>query len=97
MKKLIHKLFSHMLRPKNKEPLAQNGTRLPPYCNVKIPSTSILLYLKVINKELSPIIITGRFRSGSTLLWNIFRDLPECTAYYEPFNERRWFDKTLKQ
>ncbi len=40
------------------------------------------------------IFITGRFRSGSTLLWNIFRELPTYTAYYEPFNERRWFDKT---
>lgn len=39
-----------------------------------------------------PIFITARFRSGSTLLWNLFRNLPECTAYYEPLNERRWFD-----
>ena len=38
------------------------------------------------------IIITGRFRSGSTLLWNLFRNLEGVTAYYEPFNERRWFD-----
>jgi hypothetical protein len=38
------------------------------------------------------VFITGRFRSGSTLLWNIFRNLPDCTAYYEPHNERRWFD-----
>lgn len=36
--------------------------------------------------------ITGRFRSGSTLLWNILRDVPDTTSYYEPFNERRWFD-----
>ena len=40
----------------------------------------------------APIFITARFRSGSTLLWNLFRQLPECTAYYEPLNERRWFD-----
>lgn len=38
-----------------------------------------------------PVFLTGRFRSGSTLLWNIFRSVPGCTAYYEPFNERRWF------
>lgn len=38
------------------------------------------------------VIITGRFRSGSTLLWNLFRTAPGTTAYYEPFNERRWFD-----
>jgi len=39
-----------------------------------------------------PIILTARFRTGSTLLWNIFRHIDGCTAYYEPFNERRWFD-----
>jgi len=38
------------------------------------------------------IFVTGRFRSGSTLVWNLFRHLPAFTAYYEPFNERRWFD-----
>jgi hypothetical protein len=38
------------------------------------------------------IVISARFRSGSTLLWNLFRNVPGCTSYYEPFNERRWFD-----
>jgi hypothetical protein len=38
------------------------------------------------------IFITGRFRSGSTLLWNIFRAIHGTTAYYEPFNENQWFD-----
>jgi hypothetical protein len=42
------------------------------------------------------VIITGRFRSGSTLLWNLFRQAGEFTAYYEPFNERRWFDPQLR-
>src|SRR5439155_18080217 len=42
------------------------------------------------------ILITGRFRSGSTLLWNLFRNVPGCTAYYEPLNERRWFDPALR-
>lgn len=37
------------------------------------------------------IFITGRFRSGSTLLWNMFNKLGPFTAYYEPLNERRWF------
>ena len=36
--------------------------------------------------------VTGRFRSGSTLVWNIFRHVPGVTSFYEPFNERRWFD-----
>ncbi|MDP5032328.1 sulfotransferase [Paraglaciecola sp.] len=39
------------------------------------------------------IFISGRFRSGSTLVWNMFRTIPEITAYYEPLNERRWFLK----
>src|SRR5207248_10819426 len=38
------------------------------------------------------ILVTGRFRSGSTLLWNLFRHMKGFTAYYEPHNERRWFD-----
>ena len=42
------------------------------------------------------IFITGRFRSGSTLLWNLFRHLNGFTAYYEPFNERRWFDPATR-
>jgi hypothetical protein len=39
-----------------------------------------------------PVFLTGRFRSGSTLLWNLFRSVPDCTSFYEPLNERRWFD-----
>jgi hypothetical protein len=42
------------------------------------------------------IFITSRFRSGSTLLWNLFRNMPDVTAYYEPFNERRWFDPRMR-
>jgi hypothetical protein len=34
-----------------------------------------------------PVFITGRFRSGSTLLWNLFRNIPECKAFYEPCND----------
>ena len=39
------------------------------------------------------VFITSRFRTGSTLLWNIFRNAPGFTSFYEPFNERRWFSK----
>jgi hypothetical protein len=42
------------------------------------------------------IIITARFRSGSTLLWNLFRNVDGVTVYYEPFNERRWFDPATR-
>ena len=46
--------------------------------------------------EPSAIFITARFRTGSTLLWNIFRHVDACTAYYEPLNERRWFDPSVR-
>ena len=38
------------------------------------------------------VFISARFRTGSTLVWNLFRQLDGCVAYYEPLNERRWFD-----
>ncbi len=45
----------------------------------------------------SPVFITTRFRSGSTFLWFLFRNIKDITAYYEPLNENRWFlDKTDK-
>ena len=44
----------------------------------------------------APVFLTGRFRSGSTLLWNLFRHVPSCRAYYEPLNERRWFDPSTR-
>ena len=39
-----------------------------------------------------PVFITARFRSGSTLLWQVFRNVRGATAFYEPHNGRRWFD-----
>jgi len=44
----------------------------------------------------TPVFVTGRFRSGSTMFWNLFRHLPETTSYYEPLNERRWFDPAAR-
>lgn len=37
------------------------------------------------------VIITARFRSGSTFLWNIFRNIEGCTSYFEPLHESRPF------
>jgi hypothetical protein len=48
------------------------------------------------SKRSDIIFITARFRSGSTLLWNLFRNIEGVTSYYEPFNERRWFDKSTR-
>ena len=42
------------------------------------------------------VFVTSRFRSGSTVLWNAFRNLGDSTAYYEPFNERKWFNKNTR-
>jgi hypothetical protein len=41
------------------------------------------------------VFITGRFRTGSTLLWNIFRQTENFTCYYEPFNEQQRFDPSI--
>lgn len=57
-----------------------------PYPELRRPGTHVE------NRGRDAIFITARFRTGSTLLWNLFRHTPGVTAYYEPFNERRWFD-----
>lgn len=35
-----------------------------------------------------PVFLTGRFRSGSTLVWNLLRQLDEVVAYYEPLHPK---------
>lgn len=37
--------------------------------------------------SMSPVFITGRFRSGSTLLWHIYENAPGYKAYYEPCHD----------
>lgn len=44
-----------------------------------------------------PIFVTARFRSGSTFLWQLFRQMEGVTAFYEPLNERQWFADTSKE
>jgi hypothetical protein len=46
--------------------------------------------------RIDAVFITARFRTGSTLLWNLFRHVRGVTAYYEPLNERRWFDPSSR-
>ena len=36
---------------------------------------------------LKPVFITARFRTGSTMLWNLFRQVPDATTFYEPLHE----------
>lgn len=38
-----------------------------------------------------PVFVTARFRSGSTFLWQLFKNIQGVTCYYEPLNEARWF------
>jgi len=51
--------------------------------NVDYPELG-LPEMNITNKRNDIIFITARFRSGSTFLWNIFRNIPGCVAYYEP-------------
>jgi hypothetical protein len=60
-----------------------------PYPDLGRPSRQLRTYE-------GTIFITARFRTGSTLLWNLFRQLENCVAYYEPLNERRWFDPATR-
>lgn len=46
--------------------------------------------------SMAPVFVTSRFRSGSTLLWQSLDRLQGITAYYEPLNERRWFDPDVR-
>lgn len=59
-----------------------------PYFSHTLPDT--------ISERDDIIFISSRFRSGSTLLWNLFRQTQQCTAYYEPFNERQWFNPDFR-
>lgn len=67
----------HMLRP---------SVMPPSYCSPgQRPANKSAIGQK------APIFISGRFRSGSTLLWQAFIRLAGYTAYYEPLNEQQWF------
>jgi hypothetical protein len=44
-----------------------------------------------------PIFITARFRSGSTFLWQLFRQFEGITAFYEPLNESHWTAETSEK
>lgn len=83
-------IFGDLLRQKNAVPaitdLLSVNLQTRPFADLSQGPTETAASLE------TAIFITGRFRSGSTLMWNIFRHVPGVTSYYEPFNERRWFD-----
>lgn len=78
--------------------IKKNCLKFPYIANKSTPynDTQSLKKLHKIDLFSAPIIVTGRFRSGSTLLWNIFRQIDGVTSYYEPLNERRWFDPYIR-
>ncbi|MGS2721740.1 sulfotransferase family protein [Paraglaciecola aestuariivivens] len=70
---------------------------LPDLNNLKSPYSTAGFSQATSTSERDDIVfITSRFRSGSTLLWNLFRQTNDCTSYYEPFNERQWFNPNLR-
>jgi hypothetical protein len=64
--------------------------------NIPNPYNQFNVAHEQVNTRDDIVFVSSRYRSGSTLLWNIFRQLPNCTSYYEPFNERRWFDSNTR-
>ncbi|WP_420933460.1 sulfotransferase [Alteromonas sp. A081] len=76
---IAHELRKNVYGNTSHAPLLDNFAN--PY-NTNLPSQ---------HKQNAPIFITGRFRSGSSTLWNMFRQINSCTSYYEPLNERQWF------
>jgi hypothetical protein len=76
----------------SKQSLGQLHNENTPYSNLE---SSTIKQCKTSERD-DIVFITSRFRSGSTVLWNIFRNIEGCTSYYEPFNERRWFDKNTR-
>jgi hypothetical protein len=66
------------------------GLPEPGYTELGQASTQVRSALPI-----APVFITARFRSGSTMLWNLFRHVDGCTAYYEPLSHSRYFDPQL--
>lgn len=88
-------MFAELLRNQNAPPpapeLSSARQWVPPY-----PELRRAWREDPVCRRSDVIFVTGRFRSGSTLVWNLFRSLPAFTSYYEPFNERRWFDASTR-
>ena len=96
-KLLLNKFVNFLEHPKVRNKIVNlcKPTRKINLENIANPYFSVKP--EVNNEHMSEaVFITGRFRSGSTLLWNIFRNIDKCSAYYEPFNERRWFDQAKR-
>tara|TARA_A200000159_G_C7336149_1_gene345168 strand:- start:1960 stop:2982 length:1023 start_codon:yes stop_codon:yes gene_type:complete len=95
---LFEKFYWHeKIQSKIRQDIAQTTLFIPGDIKNITSEYSVSGSDKVSTRQRDDIIfITSRFRSGSTLLWNLFREVGDCTSYYEPFNERQWFNKTLR-
>ncbi|MFT6835529.1 MAG: hypothetical protein ACJA0H_001569 [Francisellaceae bacterium] len=77
--------------------IRSGNTKLPRLNNIPNPyRTHFKPKEKSSRLRSDTVFITGRFRSGSTALWNLFRQVDKCTSYYEPFNERQWFSAVTR-
>lgn len=74
----------------------KNTVKLPNLPNIENPYFSVEVGDESVAERDDIVFISSRFRSGSTVFWNLFRQLDGYTAYYEPFNERKWFDPDLR-
>lgn len=101
IKNAMLSLFTRALdHEKTQEPLFrkinQIKQKVAPVLNTQSP------YGKEINRDevaatgKNVVFVTSRFRSGSSVFWNVFRSQNSCTAYYEPFNERKWFNPATR-
>ncbi len=77
-------------------PAAASGLAVAGNDTLPYPELGTAARTTVGTNSRQPIFITARFRSGSTLLWNLFRHVEGVTAYYEPLNERQWFNPVLR-
>jgi hypothetical protein len=92
-KTMVRLLSTDKARAELASQQAQNSQRIAQLTNVISPyadNSPSLASTKACERD-DIIFISSRFRSGSTVLWNMFRQDPKHTAYYEPFNERKWF------
>ncbi len=81
-------LFSKLVRQNTQKIAIKNNASSPYYEYLKSQDNT--------SQRDDIVFITGRFRSGSSVFWNVFRAQQSCTAYYEPLNERRWFDSEAR-
>lgn len=81
-------LFSKLVRQNTQKIAIKNNASSPYYEYLKSQDNT--------SQRDDIVFITGRFRSGSSVFWNVFRAQQSCTAYYEPLNERRWFDSAAR-